>query len=81
MIVDEGLHARERDGLTLEGQGRSVEVMRKDSERYRETGGWGFERFEGDNKTGSASAEVKAACFACHSKKKDRDLVLSEFRK
>ena len=81
VIVDEGVHTREEGGVILEGARRSVEVMSKDSQRYRDTGGWGFERFEGDNRTEGASAQVREACFNCHAKNQERDFVYSEMRK
>ena len=55
--------------------------MIKDAERYRETGGWGFDRFLGENQTQGAEAELRAKCFACHSKVKDNDFVFTKPRK
>jgi hypothetical protein len=81
VIVDEGLNTREAGGTILEGSRRSVEVMRKDIRQYSDTGGWGFERFEGDNQTEGALPQLRQACFACHAKNKDHDFVYSEMRK
>jgi cytochrome P460 len=81
VIVDEGLNKREAGGVILEGSRRSVDVMRKDSRQYSDTGGWGFEHFEGDNQTDGASAQLRQSCFTCHAKNKDHDFVYSEMRK
>ena len=81
VIVDEGLNTREVDGVILEGSRRTVDVMHKDSQRYPDSGGWGFEHFEGDIQTEGASAQMRAACFTCHAKNKDHDFVYSEMRK
>lgn len=78
VIVDEGVHAKDDGGVTIEAALRSVEVMHKDP-RYRATGGWGYERFEGDSTTGSGG-KVQAACFACHAKAQERDYVFSTSR-
>jgi hypothetical protein len=65
----------------LEGERRSVEVMVKNDQLYKDTGGWGFEYFKGDTRSGLLPAAGPAQCFACHSKQKDRDYVFSAVRK
>ncbi len=81
VVVDERLEVRQEGGVTLEGSRKSVAVMNKDAARYQSTGGWGFDVFAGDERAEGASATVRAACFSCHSQRKDRDFVFSEFRK
>jgi hypothetical protein len=68
-------------GITAEGARRRVAVMMKDHVRFRDSGGWGFEIFKGNDSTPSLSAEGKATCFACHGKQKDHDSVYSQYRK
>ena len=79
IIVDEGVHAKDADGVTIEAILRSVEVMHKDP-AYQATGGWGYERFEGDNTAGALGAKAHSACFACHAGAKQRDYVFSTSR-
>ena len=81
VLVDDLLEIKESEGVSSEGARRRVAVMVKDSARFRETGGWGFEVFKGDESSPALNAEGKAACFACHSKQKDHDSVYSQFRK
>ena len=82
VVVYNLLETTAANGLTLEGPARRVDVMVKDSQRYRETGGWGFARFKGDNRQdGALGPEAQRSCFACHDKRKDHDAVFSEFRK
>lgn len=82
VIVYDLLETKEIAGNTIEGPTRRVDVMVKQSERYRTTGGWEFMSFPGANQTdGKLTAERKAACFACHASRKDHDFVFSEFRK
>ena len=59
-------------GLLSEGERTAVDVMVKNGELYKETGGWGFATFDG-NKAPKDSAK----CYACHSRQKDRDFVFS----
>jgi cytochrome P460 len=82
VIVYDLLETKETAGNTIEGATRRVDVMVKQSDRYRTTGGWEFMSFPGSNQTdGKITAEKKAACFACHANRKDHDFVFSEFRK
>lgn len=81
VVVDERLEVRQEGGATLEGPRKSVAVMDKEATRYQSTGGWGFDVFAGEDRTKGASASVRAACFSCHSQRKEHDFVFSEFRK
>jgi hypothetical protein len=82
VLVDDLLEVRDAGGgVTTEGTRRRVAVMMKDQVRFRDSGGWGFEIFKGDESAPSLNAEGKAACFACHGKQKDHDLVYSQYRK
>lgn len=78
VLVDDLLEAKEAAGVTSDGPRRRVAVMVKESLRYRETGGWGFEVFKGEGRNAALDTAAKAACFACH--KNGRDSVFIEFR-
>jgi hypothetical protein len=82
VIVYDLLETREISGATVEGPTRRVDVMLKQSELYRTTGGWEFMSFPGGNPAvGQLTAERQARCAACHANRKDHDSVFSEFRK
>ena len=82
VIVYDLLETKEVAGNTIEGSTRRVDVMVKQSERYRATGGWEFMSFAASNQTnGKLTAERQATCSTCHAKRKDHDFVFSEFRK
>ena len=72
----------EENGSLVEGERRWLGVMHKDREKYKATGGWGFENFAGDSKTDRNVAVNGAidACVTCHMKRKDSDLVFSKLR-
>jgi hypothetical protein len=81
-IVYDLLETKEIAGNTIEGPTRRIDVMVKQSDLYRTTGGWEFMRFPGGNPAdGKLTAERQATCAACHGKRKDHDSVFSEFRK
>lgn len=81
ILVFDVLEATEKDTDVLEGKRRIVDVMVKDSQKYSDTGGWGFEEFEGDSKTQrNIKEQANSQCFSCHKLKKEKDFVFSEFR-
>jgi hypothetical protein len=79
ILIDDGLEAVTNAGVTTEGARRRVAVMVKDSSRFRDSHGWGFEVFLRDDRKGSLTADGKAACLACH-QKAERGLVFSKYR-
>ena len=66
-------------GVSDEGRRRRLAVMVKDSRKFADTGGWGFEIFKGDTQEGSLDVKGRAACFACH--QKTESAVFSQVRK
>lgn len=84
VIVDEGVSttdgAGQAKGIVLEGARLSLDVMVKSGERYKDTGGWGFEHFAGDGVTGGLSADARGKCFECHANA-THDHVFSTIRK
>jgi cytochrome P460 len=66
-------------GVSDEGARKRLAVMVKDSRKFGDTGGWGFEIFKGDTQAGSLDVKGRAACFACHQKTKTA--VFSQARK
>jgi len=81
VLIDDLLEIKENAGIGSEGTRRRVAVMHKDSAKFRDSGGWGFEVFKADDSSPALNAEAKASCFACHSKRKDTDLTFTKFRK
>jgi len=81
VIVFDLLDAKSADNTVQEGARKVVGVMVKDARRYAATGGWGFEGFKGDSKTERAVGNnAAAACYQCHTAKKDADFVFSAWR-
>ncbi|MEP6620066.1 MAG: cytochrome P460 family protein [bacterium] len=60
------------------GGRRLVDVMAKDSTRYADTGGWGYDEFRGD--TRERNGIVRASCAKCHATKQSRDYVFTDFK-
>lgn len=82
VIVFDLLEAKATDNTVQEGARKVLGVMRKDTRKYPQTGGWGFEGFKGDSTTERAVGNNAAsACFQCHTAQKDHGFVFSTFRK
>jgi hypothetical protein len=63
----------------VEGKRKYVAVMVKDSVKFKDRGGWGFEQFNGDSKTErTLNASGKDQCYSCHVQKET--LVWSKWR-
>lgn len=80
IIVFDVIEALEENSDIKEGNRKVVDVMIKDSERYKSTGGWGYEEFRGESRTERNTNEtIRTQCNTCHAKQKDH--VFSELRK
>lgn len=82
VIVFDLLEAKSADNAVQEGARKVVGVMRKDTKKYKPTGGWAYEGFKGDSKTERVVGNNAAtACHQCHTSQKDKDYVFSTYRK
>jgi len=73
---------KETDGLAVEGTRRRIDMMVKNAERGKDTGGWDFKRFMGDNwRADVLTPTQRTNCFNCHARQKAKDHVFSTFRK
>ena len=80
VIVFDLLAVTTQNGTTKEAGRKLVDVMHKDSSRFAETGGWGFEEFRGDTRDRVIGVRAGTACFQCHTQRKDQGYVFSALR-
>ena len=80
-LVMDLLEVREDGAMMAEGPRRMVAVMHKDPEKYKQTGGWGFEAFKADSrKERLVGQDAPRACFQCHASQQKTDYVFSTYR-
>ena len=83
ILVDESVFTKEGEGratgLLLEGERRFLDVMVKDAQRYKSTGGWGYEHFDRDEQAGRLTDAERGTCATCHAKA-PADHVFSRIR-
>ncbi|GMU94640.1 MULTISPECIES: cytochrome P460 family protein [Ignavibacterium] len=80
VIVFDLLETVAADNAISEGKRKVVGVMEKNSKKFKDTGGWGFEGFKGDSRE-RVVKNMDGECFSCHLSQKDKDYVFSEYRK
>lgn len=81
IIVFELREAQRKDnGIILEGERKRVDVMIKDANLYKDTGGWRFEQFWGNDQAQNAVHDSGATCFQCHSKANAHGFVFSKLQ-
>jgi len=78
MIVYELREAQQKSGVIFEGERKRVDVMIKDSGRYKSTGGWRFERFWANDQAQDTVHDSGSSCFACHMNANAHGFVFSQ---
>lgn len=78
IVVYELREAPQKDGVISEGERRRVDVMIKDSHVYKNTGGWRFERFWGNDQTQDRIHDSGTSCFACHATARAHGFIFSQ---
>lgn len=63
--------------FTFQKQRLAVAVMQKDSKKYADTGGWGFQVFAAGSRTPLLDPAAQQQCFACHQITPNTDFVFS----
>lgn len=80
-IVFDLLEARNEGNALTEGKRKVLGVMVRDSKRFAETGGWGFEGFAGgDPGKPVVGGNAAQACFGCHAPQKESNYLFSTLR-
>ncbi len=79
VFVFDLLDAAENAGTISGAKRQRLDVMIKDSARFAASGGWGFERFLGNDTTPSLTEEHRTLCVSCHDQRAEHDRVFSTF--
>lgn len=80
VLIFDLLEGKTENNAIVEGNRKVLGVMEKDSTKFKETGGWGFEGFKGDSQE-RVVTDPKTACFSCHEPQKQAEYVYSTYRK
>ena len=77
VLVFELFEAIKENHSITEGERQVIGVMIKDSEKYPETAGWGFEDFKKADPKQRSVTNMKEQCFSCHESQKANDYVFT----
>ncbi|MFU8877342.1 MAG: cytochrome P460 family protein [Wenzhouxiangellaceae bacterium] len=81
VIAFDLLAAEDAGNALVEGERKVLGVMHKDSARWTETNGWGYEGFGGgDPENRVVGDNAFTACHACHVSQAEHDFVFSRLR-
>ncbi len=80
VFVFDLLEAPVEGNALSEGSRKVLAVMEKDSNRFADTGGWGFQAFSAGDPQKPIVVNAKEQCFSCHESQKDKDFVFSTWR-
>lgn len=80
IFVFDQLQYETEDKSSTEGPRVLLGVMVKDRSRFAKTDGWGYEGWSGDSREERLVKDGGASCHACHTQRKDRDYVFSQWR-
>jgi len=80
VLVFDLLDYQEKDHALTEGKRKLVGVMVRDSARYVDTGGWGFEGFAGNSRDQRLTKDGGKSCFECHQSRERDSYVFSRWR-
>lgn len=80
VLVFDLLEAKMENNAIVEGGRKVVGVMQRDSQKFAQTAGWGYEGFKGDTQE-RAVVDAQTACHSCHISQKENNYVFSSYRK
>jgi hypothetical protein len=83
VLVDEAVSTKAGEGpgagMLFEADRRFIDVMVKNDAVYKDTGGWGYEHFDGTATTPTLSQAERMECSKCHARSKS-DHVFTKLR-
>jgi len=80
IFVFDLLEVEKANNAIAEGKRKVLAYMRKDSKRFKETGGWEFQGFAAGDYSKPVVKDASKDCFSCHTSQKDNDYVFSKIR-
>jgi hypothetical protein len=82
VLVFDLLEAHTENNTVTEGRRQVIGVMEKDSDRFGETEGWGFEDFKFiDGVPQRQVTDARKQCLSCHESQKTSDYVYTTYQK
>jgi hypothetical protein len=80
-VVDRFAYVEDGNKTLSQGDRKVIAVMERDQERFKDTGGWGFEAFKDGAPAHRLVTDGGKACFSCHATHSDNSFLFTRLHR
>jgi hypothetical protein len=80
-VVDRFAYVEDNNKTLSQGDRKVIAVMQRDQERFKDTGGWGFEAFKGGDPAQRLVTDGGKSCFSCHTPQADNSFLFTRLHR
>jgi Cytochrome P460 len=80
-VVDQFAYVEDNNKTLSQGSRKGIAVMLRDEQRFKDTGGWGFEAFKGGDPSQRVVNDGGKTCFACHAPNADNNFLFTRLHR
>lgn len=81
LVVDRFAYIEDNNKTLSQGDRKVIAVMQRDQQRFKDTGGWGFEAFKGGDPAQRLVTDGGKGCFTCHAPLTDSSFVFTRLHR
>jgi hypothetical protein len=81
LVVDRFAYVEDSNKTLSQGDRKVIAVMQRDQQRFRDTGGWGFEAFKDGDPAHRLVTDGGKACFSCHAPHSDNSFLFTRLHR
>jgi len=80
-VVDHFEYVEDNNKTLTQGNRAVIAVMQRDQQRFKDTGGWGFEAFKGGDPNQRLVTDGGKECFSCHAAHADNNFLFTRLHR
>ena len=80
-VVDRFAYVEDNNKTLSQGDRKVIAVMQRDQQRFKDTGGWGFEAFKGGDPAQRVVTDAAKNCFGCHAPLADNNFLFTRLHR
>jgi hypothetical protein len=80
-VVDHFQYVEDNNKTLTQGNREVIAVMQRDQQRFKDTGGWGFEAFKGGDPNQRLVTDGGKGCFSCHAPHADNNFLFTHLHR
>jgi hypothetical protein len=81
LVVDRFAYVEDNNKTLSQGARKVIAVMQRDQQRFRDTGGWGFEAFKDGDPEHRLVTDGGKTCFSCHASHSDNSFLFTRLHR